>query len=292
MSSILHRITPHTRDIGFPVKRLLPDIKARSIGPFVFLDHMGPTSFAAGTTAGDVRPHPHIGLATITYLFSGAIMHRDSLGSVQRITPGDINWMTAGYGIVHSERIPDDVRDNQVNVEGLQMWVALPPELEECEPAFWHYAEAELPRYMQGDVNVHVMVGSFGGRTSPVRVASPTLYVALEIPAEASIDIPADYAERGLYVVSGAISIDGERVEQGTLVVLQGGSIVRIDAPEAARLVLIGGEALAGQRGLWWNFVSSDKARLEAAKQAWAQQDTSQFPKVPGEVEFIPLPER
>jgi redox-sensitive bicupin YhaK (pirin superfamily) len=292
MSSILHRITPHIRDIGFPVRRLLPDIKARSVGPFVFLDHMGPTTFPAGVTTGDVRPHPHIGLATITYLFSGAIMHRDSIGSVQRIEPGDVNWMTSGYGIVHSERIPADVRDTQANVEGLQMWVALPQDLEECEPGFWHYPGADLPRVTLEGVGVHVLVGSFAGQTSPVKAASPTLYAALEMRADSTLNVEAGYAERALYVVSGSISIDGEAIESGTLVVLASDVEVAVTAQSDARLMLVGGAPLDGPRTLWWNFVTSSKERLEAAKQAWGQQDKAQFPKVPGEHEWIPLPER
>jgi redox-sensitive bicupin YhaK (pirin superfamily) len=292
MSSILQRITPHIRDIGFPVRRLLPDAKARSVGPFVFLDHMGPTSFEAGTTAGDVRAHPHIGLATITYLFSGAIVHRDSLGSVQRIEPGDVNWMTSGRGIVHSERIPADIRDQATIVQGLQMWVALPQEAEECEPGFWHYPNADLPRIALDGVNVHVLVGTVAEQTSPVKAASPTLYAALDMHGGSTFTVQADYAERAVYVVSGSIAVDDELVESGTLIVLESGVEVELVAQSDARLMLVGGAPLDGPRTLWWNFVTSSKERLEVAKTAWADQDPAQFPKVPGEVEFIPLPER
>jgi redox-sensitive bicupin YhaK (pirin superfamily) len=292
MSSILQRITPHIHDIGFPVRRLLPDVKARSVGPFVFLDHMGPTSFAAGTTAGDVRPHPHIGLATITYLFAGAIMHRDSLGSVQRIEPGDVNWMTSGRGIVHSERIPADIRDTSATVEGLQMWVALPHETEECEPGFWHYPGADLPRIALDGVGIHVLVGKIADQTSPVKVASPTLYAALDMHGGSTFSVPADYAKRAAYVVSGSIAVDDELIESGTLIVLESGVEVELTAQSNTRLMLIGGAPLDGPRTLWWNFVTRSKERLEAAKAAWANEDPAQFPQVPGEVERIPLPER
>jgi redox-sensitive bicupin YhaK (pirin superfamily) len=292
MSSIRQRITPHIRDIGFPVRRLLPDAKTRSVGPFVFLDHMGPTQFAAGTTAGDVRAHPHIGLATITYLFAGAIMHRDSLGSAQRITPGDVNWMTAGRGIVHSERIPADVREGGATVEGLQMWVALPQSVEESEPGFWHYPAATLPRVEADGVSVHVLVGTAAGEVSPVAAASPTLYAAVEMRAGSAFSVAPDYAERAVYVVSGAVAVDDERVEAGTLAVLESDVAARITAQDDARLMLLGGAPLDGPRTVWWNFVSSSKERIETAKAAWSQQNPNPFPKVPGEVEWIPLPER
>jgi redox-sensitive bicupin YhaK (pirin superfamily) len=292
MSSILQRITPHIRDIGFPVRRLLPDAKTRSVGPFVFLDHMGPTSFEAGTTAGDVRAHPHIGLATISYLFSGAIVHRDSLGSVQRIEPGDVNWMTSGRGIVHSERIPADIRDQAVIVQGLQMWVALPQADETCEPGFWHYPSDDLPRIALDGVSVHVLVGSVAGQTSPVKAASPTLYAALDMHGGSNFNVAPDYAERAVYVVSGSIAVDDELVESGTLIVLESDTEVELIAQSNTRLMLVGGAPLDGPRTVWWNFVTSSKERLEAAKAAWANQDPAQFPKVPDEVEWIPLPER
>ncbi|MDB5815438.1 MAG: hypothetical protein JWN23_2555 [Rhodocyclales bacterium] len=292
MSSIRQRITPHIRDIGFPVRRLLPDAKARNVGPFVFLDHMGPTSFEVGTTAGDVRPHPHIGLATITYLFSGAIVHRDSLGSVQCIEPGDVNWMTSGSGIVHSERIPADIRETAATVHGLQMWVALPQADESGTPGFWHYPAANLPRIELDGVSIHVLVGRVADEISPVIAASPTLYAALDMRPGAEFKVQADYAERALYVVSGAIAVDDELVEAGTLVVLEGDIAVQLDAHSDARLMLIGGAPLDGPRTVWWNFVSSSKEHIEAAKATWAAQDPAQFPKVPGEVEWIPLPER
>ncbi|MQR01663.1 pirin family protein [Glaciimonas soli] len=292
MSSILHRIQGQTRDIGFPVKRLLPAMAARMVGPFVFFDHMGPMVFAEQGTEGDVRPHPHIGLATVTYLFSGALMHRDSLGSVQRITPGDVNWMSAGCGIVHSERIPEDIRTQHVPVQGIQMWIGLPLAEEESAPGFWHYPAADLPRVATVGVTVHVLAGQAFGQQSPVKTNSPTLYAAINMEADAQIDIAKDYAERALYVVDGAISVDGEVVEAGTLVVLRTDIIVNVIAQNASRLMLLGGAPLdGGARFVWWNFVASSKEKIEAAKLAWATQEHTFFPPVPGESEFIPLPE-
>ncbi|MCP1572828.1 redox-sensitive bicupin YhaK (pirin superfamily) [Herbaspirillum rubrisubalbicans] len=217
MSNILHKIQGLTRDIGFPVRRLLPAAAARTVGPFVFFDHMGPVEFDAGTTEGDVRPHPHIGLATVTYLFSGAMMHRDSLGVVQRITPGAVNWMAAGRGIVHSERIPDDIREQKVPVHGLQMWVALPAEQEEGDPLFRHYAAQEMPETTVGGARLHVLAGSAFGVSSPVITASPTLYVAGSTTEGAELEIAAEVQERALYVVRGDVTLDGERLEAGTL---------------------------------------------------------------------------
>jgi redox-sensitive bicupin YhaK (pirin superfamily) len=292
MSSILHQIRGHTRDIGFPVKRLLPAMEARTVGPFVFFDHMGPVSFAAGTSEGDVRPHPHIGLATVTYLFSGAMMHRDSLGSVQRITPGDVNWMAAGSGIVHSERVPDDIRTQGTIVQGLQMWVALPQDQEEMAPAFWHYPAAELPVAEFPGVRLHLLAGSAYGKTSPVHTHSPTLYAAAHLQAGASLQVEADAAERAVYVVNGAVAVDGEELAAGTLAVLQPGVAVMAVAVQDSVMMILGGAPLDGKRFLYWNFVSSNQDRIETAKYAWASQQAERFPPVPGETEFIPLPER
>ncbi len=291
MSSIRHLIQGHTRDIGFPVKRLLPSMEARTVGPFVFFDHMGPVTFAGGTTEGDVRPHPHIGLATVTYLFSGAMMHRDSLGSVQRITPGDVNWMASGCGIVHSERIPEDVREQGTVVQGLQMWVALPLADEEMAPAFWHYPASELPNVDLDGARLHVLAGTAFGHTSPVKTHSPTLYVAANLPGGGKLQVPADYAERAVYIVSGAATLDGEALNAGTLAVLEPGVVVDILAQQETVLMILGGEPLDGKRSIWWNFVSSSKERMETAKFAWASQQPDMFPKVPGETEFIPLPD-
>ncbi|MCU6435568.1 pirin family protein [Undibacterium sp. Jales W-56] len=295
MTSIRKLIRGQARDIGFPIRRLLPDAEVRRIGPFVFFDHMGPAVFEAGTQAGDVRPHPHIGLATVTYLFSGAMMHRDSLGNVQRIVPGDINWMTAGRGIVHSERMPEDIREQQIAVQGLQMWVALPERDEEIAPNFQHYAAEQLPRAMFPGVQLHVLAGQAFGQNSPVVCHSPTLYVAAWLEAGASLEISsetANYPERGLYVVSGSVTVNEQVVDAGTLIVLEERNSVSVTANVSAVLMLLGGAALESSPRLWWNFVSSSKERIEAAKLAWASQDKNVFPPVPGESERIPLPDR
>lgn len=290
MSNIRHLIHGLTRDIGFPVRRLLPAAAARTVGPFVFFDHMGPVEFDAGTTEGDVRPHPHIGLATVTYLFSGAMMHRDSLGVVQRITPGAVNWMASGRGIVHSERIPDDIREQKVPVHGLQMWVALPAEQEDSAPLFHHYPADDMPTVQLGGARLHVLAGSAFGATSPVATASPTLYVAATAVAGTELDIPAEVTERALYVVKGDVTLDGERLEAATLAILEPGSVPRLKVGSDAVFMLLGGEPLDGPRFVWWNFVATSKDRIEAAKTAWNGRDKSVFPDIPGETEWIPLP--
>ncbi|KZE29608.1 pirin family protein [Crenobacter luteus] len=294
MNAVLHEIRALARDIGFPVRRLLPSVKAQSVGPFVFLDHMGPARFAAGTSDGDVRPHPHIGLATVTYLFSGAMMHRDSLGSVQRIEPGAVNLMSAGRGIVHSERIPADVRETGETVEGIQMWIALPIADEEGEPSFVHYPEDLLPRWRDGGADVHLLIGELLGRRSPVAVKSATLYAALTLAAGGAFVVPDAAPERALYVAQGEVTLDGAPVAPGTLLVLAPGATPRVEAAGGARLMLLGGAVLDGEtvgygrRVMWWNFVSSRRERIELAKADWRD---GRFAPVPGETEFIPLPE-
>lgn len=292
MSNILHTIHGLTRDIGFPVRRLLPAAAARTVGPFVFFDHMGPVEFDAGTTEGDVRPHPHIGLATVTYLFSGAMMHRDSLGVVQRITPGAVNWMSSGRGIVHSERVPEDIREQKVPVHGLQMWVALPAADEESDPLFRHYPAEDMPRVDVGGADLHVLAGSFGGVSSPVKVASPTLYVCGHAKAGASLTVPADVAERAVYTVTGELTIDGEAVEAGTLAILKPGAEVTLDAKADSVFMILGGEPLDGPRFVWWNFVATSKEKIEVAKANWEGRNKAVFPDIPGETEWIPLPPR
>jgi len=290
MSSIVHLIHGLTRDIGFPVRRLLPSAAARTVGPFVFFDHMGPVEFDAGTTEGDVRPHPHIGLATVTYLFSGAMMHRDSLGVVQRITPGAVNWMASGRGIVHSERVPDDIREQKVPVHGLQMWVALPAADEDGDAVFAHYAADDMPTAEVDGARLHVLIGTAFGVTSPVRAASPTLYVAATAPAGSSVTVPAEVSERAVYVVKGALTIDGEAIEAGTLAILAPGVSVAVTVTSDAVFMVLGGEPLPEPRFVWWNFVSTSKGKIEAAKLAWTARDKSVFGDIPGETEWIPLP--
>jgi hypothetical protein len=282
-------ITPQERDLGgFSVRRLLPSAARRTVGPFVFFDHMGPADFAPGHGI-DVRPHPHIGLATVTYLFEGAIEHRDSLGTVQQITAGDVNWMTAGRGIVHSERSPAALRRSGYRMQGLQTWVALPRELERCEPAFVHYPAASLPVINMPGVSMRLIAGSAFNRTSPVAVASSMFYIAVEMDAGASFVLPDEYEERAVYVLSGDISINSGPLGATSMAVLNPSAPVTLYAQSSTRLMLLGGAPLDGERFLWWNFVASDRAAIEEASERWRQGG---FDPVPGETEFIPLPDR
>lgn len=289
MSDTVLRIEPRSHDIGggLVVRRALPHLLARSVGPFVFFDEFGPVQVPPGTGT-DVRPHPHIGLATITYLLDGRMVHRDSLGTVQEIRPGDVNLMCAGRGIVHSERGTDEAHAHGQHLHGLQTWVALPLAQEEAEPWFRHYPDAALPRLERPGVAIHLLIGCAYGATSPVQAPSPTLYALLRAAAGARHDLEAGYTERAVYVVSGAIEIDGERIARNELAVLRGGA-VQLSVLEDSRIALIGGDPLDGPRHLWWNFVASSRERIERAKQDWRER---RFPPVPDETEFIPLPER
>ncbi len=272
------------------VRRLLPSAERRAVGPFVFFDHFGPIDVAPGAHH-DVRPHPHIGLATLTYLFEGAIMHRDSTGIVQRIEPGAVNWMSAGRGIVHSERTPKELLDRPHRSHGLQLWIALPETLEDSAPSFQHVAAERIPTLRIAGATVHVIAGSAFGASSPVRTASPTLAVVLDLDVASGVEIElpcADAAERALYAIDHPIEVDGTKVDEFTMVVLAPGSTPRLAAPRGGRVVLVGGEPL-GPRFLSWNFVASTRERIRAAEDDWRAQ---RFPKVPGETEFIPLPER
>lgn len=281
-------ITPKAKDIGgFEVRRALPSIERRSIGPFVFFDQMGPATFTAGTGI-DVRPHPHIGLSTLTWLVEGEIMHRDSLGSEQPIRPGEVNWMTAGRGIVHSERTPDDKRDAPHGLFGLQVWLALPQAHEETEPSFQHYKSNEIPRIEQDGVVIQLVAGEAWGERSPVEVFSETLYADIALPAGGRFTLPTETPERGLYIIQGEVSLAGETFSAGSMLALNPGREAVVEAAQLARVALIGGAPLDGRRHLWWNFVSSSKERLEQAKADWKD---GRFPAVPGETEFIPLPQ-
>lgn len=281
-------ITPKAKDIGgFEVRRALPSIERRSIGPFVFFDQMGPATFAAGSGI-DVRPHPHIGLSTLTWLVEGEIMHRDSLGSEQPIRPGEVNWMTAGRGIVHSERTPNDKRAAPHNLFGLQVWLALPQAHEETEPSFQHYTGNEIPRIEQDGVVIQLVAGEAWGERSPVEVFSETLYADIALPAGGRFTLPSETPERGLYIMQGEVSLAGETFTAGSMLALNPGREAVVEAAQPARVALIGGAPLDGRRHLWWNFVSSSKERLEQAKADWKE---GRFPAVPGETEFIPLPE-
>ena len=277
-------IEPRMRSLGeFDVRRVLPAAKRRMVGPFVFLDHMGPAEFTPGHGIA-VRPHPHIGLATITYLFEGEIMHRDSLGYRQPIQPGAVNLMTAGRGIVHSERATDMSVASRLH--GIQSWIALPLELEETEPTFVHYPASSLPEQEIDGCTVRVIMGSAYGVPSPVLTYSPTLYFAATLPAACTLAVLDEAPERAVYVVSGRLAIDGRTYEEGTLAVLRAGTTVPLHAESAVRAIVVGGAAL-GPRHIWWNFVSSSEARIERAKRDWAEM---RFGTVPGDDEFIPLP--
>lgn len=281
-------IRPRTQDLGdgFMVRRVLPFMKRRHVGPFVFLDHMGPAQFAPGQGL-DVRPHPHIGLATVTYLFSGEILHRDSLGYVQPIRPGDVNWMTAGSGIVHSERTRDEVRAAGQVLHGVQAWVALPLEHEEIDPSFQHHPAATLPEWQDGAARLRLVAGSYGGRTAPAQCLSPIFYIDLDLPAGASFTLSDEHVERAVHVSIGGIVIEGASHAEGDLLVLREGGAVTLTAEQPSRLMLLGGAPLDAPRLMWWNFVSSSKERMEQAKADWRD---GRFAAVPGETEFIPLP--
>ena len=288
-SSIELVIDGRQRDIGgFGVRRVLPFIRRRLVGPFVFFDHMGPAEFAPGTGL-DVRPHPHIALATVTFLFEGSIMHRDSVGSVQEIRPGDVNWMIAGSGIVHSERTPDAPRRDGSRVHGIQSWVALPMVDEEMAPGFEHHDASALPKIRRDGAELDVIAGTAYGKESPVGVRSPTLYVHAKLDAGARLPVDGDHHERAVYVVEGSIGCDEKPIAEGTMIVLRPGADVTIASQRGARVMIVGGARLEGERHLFWNFVSSSRDRLEKAKDDWKHQ---RFPKVPGDdAEFIPLPE-
>jgi redox-sensitive bicupin YhaK (pirin superfamily) len=279
----------HEKDLGggFLVRRLLPDARQRSVGPFIFFDHFGPAEERPGVDH-DVRPHPHIGLATVTYLFEGAMMHRDSVGSVQRIEPGAVNWMTAGRGIVHSERRPEDLRERSYVNHGLQLWTALPLAQEEAEPSFSHTPADAIPECSVGDARVRVLVGEAFGAHSPVPALSRTLYLDIWLPEGGRMELPALEAQQALYPVEGgSLEVDGEAVALRSMAVLRPGEGSQLFAPAGARLVLVGGDPLDAPRHMWWNFVSSRKERILEASADW---QAMRMGTVPGDPEFIPLP--
>lgn len=281
-------IVPRSRDLGsFTVRRALPSTECRMVGPFIFFDQMGPSEFLLGQGM-DVRPHPHIGLSTVTYLFDGEIMHRDSLGTELPIRPGELNWMTAGRGITHSERTGSDFRQTGSKLFGIQSWVALSGKDEETAPAFEHYEAKALPILTGEGKIVRLIAGEAFGIRSPVRTSSPMVYADVALEAGAVLPIDPTYDERAIYTVSGAIEIAGDGFGPGQLLVFRPGDRISVRANEAARFMVLGGEPMDGPRHLWWNFVSSRPERIEQAKEDWRQ---ARFDTVPGESEFIPLPE-
>jgi redox-sensitive bicupin YhaK (pirin superfamily) len=282
-------IVPRARDLGgFEVRRALPHGKRQMVGPFIFFDQMGPVQFVSGQGM-DVRPHPHIGLATVTYLFDGRVMHRDSEGNALEIMPGEMNLMTAGRGIAHSERTPAGARATGQAMFGIQSWIALPQAQEEIEPSFQHFAAATLPVVEDGGLWARVIAGSAFGKSSPVARLTDWLYAEVVLEAGAQAPLDPEHEERAVYVVEGEVEIAGDLFEGPRLLIFRPGDRITVLAKRRARLMFLGGAALEGPRYIWWNFVSSSKERIEEAKQDWK---TGRFGPVPGETEFIPLPEQ
>ena len=278
----------HDLGDGFMVRRMLPVLQARHVGPFVFFDHIGPATFAAGKGM-DVRPHPHIGLATVTWLFDGVIRHRDSLGSLADIRPGEVNWMTSGHGIVHSERTPPEARQDGQLLHGIQVWVALPQADAEVEPEFHHHDRTVMPKIRRPGMEAVLIAGTAYGERSPVKVFAPMFFLEVQLAAGAELALPAEHAERGVHVVDGAVRWGELEVGAQQMAVQAGSTAPPLLAHEASRLMLFGGAPLDGERHLWWNFVASTRERIEQAKADWRE---GRFAKVPGDdKEFIPLPE-
>ena len=294
LESIETIIVPRSRDLGgFAVRRALPSPKRQMVGPFIFFDQAGPAEFLTGQGI-DVRPHPHIGLATVTYLYAGEFQHRDSLGTDQLIHPGEVNWMIAGNGVTHSERTSKATRDGPHKLFGIQTWVALPDEHEEIDAAFEHHGKDALP-FLDGEgKRVRLILGSAYGERAPVKTFSDMFYADAVLDAGALLPLPDDHEDRGLYVVSGSIEIAGDTYESGRMMVFRPGDRITIKAGTAgARVMLLGGATLGGPRYVWWNFVASSREKIEHAKQAWAagDWDHGRFQLPPGDTEeFIPLP--
>jgi redox-sensitive bicupin YhaK (pirin superfamily) len=289
MSNVERIFAPRSHDVGgLMVGRVLPYVERRMVGPFVFLDHIGPASMPAGQ-ALDVRPHPHIGLSTLTYLFDGEIYHRDNLGNEIEITPGGVNWMTAGRGIAHSERTSADERKVAHRLHGLQFWVALPKSDEETAPEFSHHEADSIPQLLQDGARMRVVAGEAYGASSPVKVFSPLFFVDAHLKAGAVLALPNTYADQSVYVIDGAVEADGARADPRTMVVFNRGGKASVKALSDAHIVLVGGEPFDEPRHIWWNFVSSSEDRIEQAKADWK---AGRFARIPGDdKEFIPLPE-
>lgn len=289
MGAIAAVLTPKTHDIGaLTVGRLLPSKEQRSVGPFVFFDYMGPATLGPGHGI-QVRPHPHINLATMTYLFEGQLEHRDSLGVHQSIRPGELNWMVAGRGIVHSERSSPEQTEAEAPIHGIQLWIGLPTRYEEVEPSFHHHGSQASPTRTVGGVRVRVLAGEAFGEAGPIRGHSPLFYVDAQADYGGELLMPTEYSERALFPVAGQVACNGAQVAVGSMAVLNAGAEARVRLSSGSRVMLLGGEPLDGPRHLFWNFVSSSKERIEQAKRDWKE---GRFAKVPGdEQEFIPLPE-
>ncbi len=286
-SAVSALVSPRRRQIGsLEVRRVLPNVKHLTVGPFVFFDHMGPVQFPPGKGI-DLPPHPHIGLATLTYLFQGAIIHRDSLGVEQLIEPGAVNWMVSGRGIVHSERTADARRDIDTQIEGIQVWIGLPSAAEEDEPSFTHWRADELPLLERNGVRYRLVAGEAFGEKAPVKVFSPMFYLHAEVPEGTTVELP-NGDERAIYLVEGALTVDGSPCEPGQMAILHEGATPAMVAGADSRVMLLGGAPLEGRRYLWWNFVSSDPQKIEEAKRKWK---SGGFDRVPGDDECVPLPE-
>lgn len=293
MSRVQLVISPRERDLGgFRVRRILPYATHRMVGPFIFFDHMGPAQFAP-SQGMDVRPHPHIGLATVTYLFEGKIHHRDSLGSDQLIEPGAINWMTAGQGIVHSERTPDDLRASGSRMNGIQLWVALPEEYEDVKPTFIHYPKESLPEFKVNDVSLKLLLGSILGFQSPVFTHSDLFYLEAQIPKGSIFHLPVSGREAAAYVVEGSVEIDGQEIRPASMAVAEKGDDLFIRANQNSKVMFLGGSSV-GSRYIFWNFVSSSEEKIQEAKKDWSQgprAESPRFQSIPDDhQEFIPLP--
>lgn len=287
-------IVPRARDLGgFEVRRALPSTERQMVGPFIFFDQAGPAEFISGKGV-DVRPHPHIGLATVTYLYRGEFQHRDSLGTNQMIYPGEVNWMVAGNGVTHSERTSIETRKNPHSLFGIQTWVALPESQEDAVASFEHHDKAALPVIADGGAEVTLILGSAYGSRAPAKVFSDMFYADVVLAAGATLPLPDDHEDRGIYVLEGGIAVAGDAFEAGRMIVFKPGDGISVKAgPRGARLMLLGGETLGGPRHIWWNFVASSKEKIEAAKEAWAKGDWEhgRFQLPPGDTaEFIPLP--
>lgn len=293
MSKVQFLISPRERDLGgFSVRRILPYASHRMVGPFIFFDHMGPANFAP-ETGMDVRPHPHIGLATVTYLFEGQIRHRDSLGSDQLIEPGAVNWMTAGRGVVHSERTPEGVRVTGSRINGIQLWVALPEEHEEIKPSFVHHPKSTLPEFKIGNVEIKLLLGSAFDHKSPVVTHSDLFYFEARIPKGSHLKFPIVGKEAAVYVVEGLVTMDAQSIGLNMMAVAEKGGDLAVEGTEASRVMILGGSSV-GERHIYWNFVSSSLEKIEMAKKDWAQgprEESERFKPIPGDdQEFIPLP--